>query len=135
MSLFATGTSQTVGPYLHIGLDWLVTSDIAGRGRRRRARAHRRARCIDGDGKPSNDGAGRDLAGQRARQVRAPGGHAGQAAGDGLPRLRPLADRRKRRRSASRTIKPGRVPGPDGKLQAPHLVVDGLHARACSSSS
>ena len=28
MSLYATG-NQTVGPYLHIGLDWLVTRDIA----------------------------------------------------------------------------------------------------------
>ena len=31
MSLFASG-NQTVGPYLHIGLEWLTTRDIAGRG-------------------------------------------------------------------------------------------------------
>jgi len=31
VSLFASG-QQTVGPYLHIGLDWLTTRDIAGRG-------------------------------------------------------------------------------------------------------
>ncbi len=31
MSLYASG-SQTVGPYLHIGLTWLNTSKIAGPG-------------------------------------------------------------------------------------------------------
>ena len=30
MSLYATG-NQTVGPYLHIGLNWLITTDIAPR--------------------------------------------------------------------------------------------------------
>ena len=31
MSLQAT-TSQTVGPYLHIGLTWLITEDLAPSG-------------------------------------------------------------------------------------------------------
>jgi hypothetical protein len=70
MSLQTT-SSQTVGPYLHIGLTWLVTDNLVGpgvsgekvtiEGRIRTATA-RRSPC-----------ARRDLASQRAWKVCAPG--------------------------------------------------------------
>ena len=41
----------------------------------------------------------------------------------GFTRLRPRADRRAAARFRFTTIKPGRVPGADGKPQAPHLNV------------
>ncbi len=53
MSLQAT-TSQTVGPYLHIGLTWLITEDLAPSGVAGE-RISIDGRVIDGDGKPVND--------------------------------------------------------------------------------
>ena len=71
----------------------------------------------------------RDLAGQRAGQVRHP-----EDTQD-----KPLESRASAASAGCltdddgvfrfTTIKPGRVPGPGGKLQAPHLVVIDLHAR------
>ena len=82
MSLYAT-TSQTVGPYLHIGLTWLIREDLVGARCHRRARHHRgtrpRRRRQAGQRR-----AGRDLAGERPRQVRAPGGQAGEASRAGF---------------------------------------------------
>ena len=54
MSLHASG-QQTVGPYLHIGLDWLTTRDIAGRGIKGE-RVTVAGRVIDGDGAGVSDG-------------------------------------------------------------------------------
>ena len=53
MSLQAT-TSQTVGPYLHIGLTWLITESLAPAGVAGE-RISIEGRVIDGDGKPVND--------------------------------------------------------------------------------
>ena len=52
MSLQAT-TSQTVGPYLHIGLTWLITENLAPR-RIAGERVSIDGRVLDGDGKPSH---------------------------------------------------------------------------------
>jgi protocatechuate 3,4-dioxygenase alpha subunit len=120
VSLYATG-NQTVGPYLHIGLNWLVTPDIAPRG----AAGERftlQGRLIDGDGAGVNDGL------IEIWQANAQGKYAhpedqqkksleknwrgfGRVATDARGAFR------------LRSVKPGRVPGPDGSLQAPHLVV------------
>ena len=54
MSLYATG-NQTVGPYLHIGLNWLVTAEIAPRGIAGE-RFTIQGRLVDGDGVGVNDG-------------------------------------------------------------------------------
>ena len=120
MSLFATG-SQTVGPYLHIGLDWLVTRDIAGKGIAGE-RVVVQGRLIDGDGNGINDGL------LEIWQANAAGKYAHPAD----PQKKPLE---KGWRGFGRiptdakggfrftTIKPGRVPAPGGGLQAPHLVV------------
>ena len=120
MSLFASG-NQTVGPYLHIGLEWLTTRDIAGKGIKGE-RVAIAGRLIDGDGAGVNDGL------IEIWQANA----AGKYAHPEDTQKKPLE---KGWRGFGRvptdakggfrftTIKPGRVPGPDGTLQAPHLVV------------
>ena len=120
MSLHASG-SQTVGPYLHIGLNWLTTRDIAGRGVQGE-RVSVAGRVLDGDGTGVSDGLieiwQANAAGKyahpedRQRKPLEPGWR-------GFGRIPTDA------KGAFRfsTIKPGRVPGPDGGLQAPHLVV------------
>jgi protocatechuate 3,4-dioxygenase alpha subunit len=120
MSLFATG-NQTVGPYLHIGLNWLVTRDIAGKGVKGE-RVTLQGRLLDGDGKGVNDGL------VEIWQANAEGKYAHpedtqkkpvEKGWRGFGRIPTDA------KGAFRftTIKPGRVPGPGGVLQAPHLVV------------
>jgi protocatechuate 3,4-dioxygenase alpha subunit len=120
VSLFASG-NQTVGPYLHLGLDWLTTRDIAGKGIKGE-RVAIAGRLIDGDGNGVNDGL------IEIWQANAEGKYAhpedlqkkpvekgwrgfGRVATDAKGGFR------------FTTIKPGRVPGPEGALQAPHLVV------------
>jgi protocatechuate 3,4-dioxygenase alpha subunit len=120
MSLFASG-SQTVGPYLHIGLAWLNTSKIAGPGVKGE-RVTIQGRLLDGDGVGVSDGL------VEIWQANAEGKYA-------HPEDRQKKSLEKGFRGFGRiptdakgafkftTIKPGRVPGPDGKLQAPHLNV------------
>jgi protocatechuate 3,4-dioxygenase alpha subunit len=120
MSLYATG-SQTVGPYLHIGLTWLNTSNIAGKGITGE-RVRVQGRLLDGDGQPVSDGL------IEIWQANAQGKYAHpedtqkkplEKGFRGFGRI-PTDVKGGFRFS---TIKPGRVPGPDGKPQAPHLVV------------
>ncbi|HZS63530.1 MAG TPA: protocatechuate 3,4-dioxygenase subunit alpha [Xanthobacteraceae bacterium] len=119
--------SQTVGPYFSFGLDpkgrydWvqtvgndLVTADATGE------RILIEGRVLDGDGAPVNDAmleiwqadaAGRYAhpADQRRPNAQFKGfGRAGTDADGGF---------------AFSTIKPGCVAGPDGKPQAPHILV------------
>jgi protocatechuate 3,4-dioxygenase alpha subunit len=109
MSLHAT-TSQTVGPYLHIGLTWLITENLAPAGVPGK-RVTIRGRVLDGDGAPVNDAlveiwqadSRGKYGGKRFRGF-------GRSATDDAGGFR------------FHTIKPGRVPGPDGKLQAPHIL-------------
>jgi protocatechuate 3,4-dioxygenase alpha subunit len=120
MSLRAS-TSQTIGPYLRIGLEWMVIEDLASQGiAGHRARVE--GKVFDGDGKPVNDA---------AVEIWQANSH-GKYASPEDPQDKPLdSGFRGYGRSLTdeagafrfRTIKPGRVPGPDGKLQAPHLVV------------
>jgi protocatechuate 3,4-dioxygenase alpha subunit len=101
MSLYASG-HQTVGPYLHIGLEWLTTRNIAGAGVSDglieiwQANSHGKyAHPEDQQKRPLERG----FRGFGRIPTDAKGGY------------------------RFSTIKPGRVPGPDGKPQAPHLVV------------
>jgi protocatechuate 3,4-dioxygenase, alpha subunit len=116
-----TSTSQTIGPYLRIGLEWMVIEDLAPAavaGERVRIEG----RVLDGDGKPVNDAA------VEIWQANSHGRYASPDDSGSAP-LEPafrgygrsLTDDRGAFRF--RTIKPGRVPGPAGKLQAPHLLV------------
>jgi protocatechuate 3,4-dioxygenase alpha subunit len=120
VSLFASG-NQTVGPYLHIGLDWLTTRDIAGKSIKGE-RVAIAGRLIDGNGNGVNDGL------VEIWQANA----AGKYAHPEDPQKKPIE---KGWRGFGRiptdakggfrftTIKPGRVPGPGEGLQAPHLVI------------
>ena len=120
MSLFASG-HQTVGPYLHIGLEWLTTRDIAGKGIKGE-RVAIAGRLIDGDGNGVNDGL------IEIWQANAEGKYAHpedtqkkpiEKGWRGFGRIPTDAKGGFR----FTTIKPGRVPGPGATLQAPHLVV------------
>src|SRR3954471_13348178 len=119
MSLYATA-NQTVGPYLHIGLTWLNTSNIAGKLAGPRVTVQ--GRLLDGDGKPVSDGL------IEVWQANPHGKYA-------HPEDRQKKPLEKGFRGFGRiptdakgafrfqTVKPGRVPGPGGKRQAPHLVI------------
>jgi protocatechuate 3,4-dioxygenase alpha subunit len=120
MSTPATG-NQTVGPYLDIGMTWLNTTAIAGKGVAGE-RVTVRGRLLDGAGKPVSDG---------VIEIWQANSHGKYAHPEDKQR-KPLE---KGFRGFGRiptdarggfrfnTIKPGRVPGPGGRLQAPHLVV------------
>jgi protocatechuate 3,4-dioxygenase alpha subunit len=114
-------TSQTIGPYLRIGLEWMVIEDLAPKGVAG-DRVSIEGRVIDGDGKPVNDAA------VEIWQANSQGKYASPEDSQDKP---VEAGFRGYGRSLTddagvfrfRTIKPGRLPGADGKLQAPHLVV------------
>jgi protocatechuate 3,4-dioxygenase alpha subunit len=120
MSLRAS-TSQTIGPYLRIGLEWMQIEDMAPKGVAGE-RVGIRGRVIDAEGKPVNDAA------VEVWQANSQGRYAHpedkqdkplDAAFRGYGRS--LTDDNGAFRF--NTVKPGRVPGPGGKLQAPHLNV------------
>ncbi len=120
MSLQAT-TSQTVGPFFSIGLTRLRRVELAGPG----ASGERVtiAGCVlDGDGKPVPDAI------LEIWQANCHGRYAHpeddqkkplDPAFQGYGRI--LVD--ESGRFSFSTIKPGAVPGPNGKLQAPHIAV------------
>src|ERR1700682_1722012 len=120
MSLHAT-TSQTVGPFFSIGFDWLirdnlVVPDASGE------RVTIEGRVLDGDGKPVPDAiieiwqanAHGKYAHPEDTQDKPP-----EAGFKGFGRVPTDDDGRFR----FTTIKPGRVPAPQGDLQAPHLNI------------
>ena len=120
MSLFASG-NQTVGPYLHIGLLWLKTPDIAGKGFKGE-RVAIAGRLIDGDGLGVNDGMLEIWQANAEGKYAHPEDTQKKALEKGWRGFgRVFTDPKGGFRFT--TIKPGRVPGPDGGLQAPHLVV------------
>lgn len=121
MSLQAT-TSQTVGPYLHIGLNWLITENLVPEGVPGE-RVSISGRVLDGDGKPVNDALVEIWQANADGKYAHPQDRQAKALTKGF---------RGFGRSATddngvfrfQTIKPGRVPGIDGKLQAPHIAVN-----------
>ncbi|MBC7502766.1 MAG: protocatechuate 3,4-dioxygenase subunit alpha [Herminiimonas sp.] len=120
MSLFMT-PSQTVGPFLHIGFDRLYVDNLVGQGVSGE-RIVIEGQVFDGSGKPVPDGM------VEIWQANAHGKYAHpddartlplEAGFRGFGRV-PTDDNGGFRFA---TIKPGRVPGPDGTLQAPHILV------------
>ena len=116
-----TTSSQTIGPYLHIGMTWLVGENLAAEGVTGE-RVTVEGRMIDGDGTPVND------AMIEIWQANAHGKYAHPEDTRDLPVEkgfsgfgRVYTDEKGRFRFV--TVKPGPVPGPDGKAQAPHLNV------------
>jgi len=114
-------TSQTVGPFFHLGLAWLFVDDLAGpevSGQR----VEIAGKLLDADGVGVPDGlleiwqanshgkyAHPEDAQDKSTEPSFRGYGRVATAEDGAFRFK--------------TVKPGRVPGPDGKLQAAHIVV------------
>jgi protocatechuate 3,4-dioxygenase alpha subunit len=112
-------SSQTIGPYLHIGTDWLITTELAGADVNGE-RISIEGRVYDGNGAPVTDAlvelwqadAAGNYAGAEQAQPAASGFRGfGRAPTDGTGHFR------------FSTIMPGRVPGPGDTLQAPHIAV------------
>jgi protocatechuate 3,4-dioxygenase, alpha subunit len=114
-------TSQTIGPYLRIGLEWMVIEDLAPPAvKGERVQIH--GKIFDADGKPVNDAA------VEIWQANSDGKYASVEDAQAKPVEkafrgygRSLTDEAGAFRF--RTVKPGRVPGPEGELQAPHITV------------
>jgi len=116
-----TSSSQTVGPYLHIGLTWLVTDNLVGPGVSGEP-VTIEGRITDADGRPVDDALveiwqanahGRYDHPDDTRDLPLEPGFKGfgrvpTGAGGGF---------------RFTTIKPGPVPSPAGAMQAPHLNV------------
>jgi protocatechuate 3,4-dioxygenase alpha subunit len=116
-----TTSSQTIGPYLHIGMTWAVDENFAPEGVAGE-RVRISGRVVDGDGNPVNDAMleiwqanahGRYAHPEDTRDLPLDKGFSGWG--------RVVTDDDGRFRFT--TIKPGRVPAADGRLQAPHLNV------------
>lgn len=116
-----TTASQTVGPFLHIGLDWLVDDNFAGPGVGGE-RIVVEGRIVDADGVGVADalveiwqanahGRYTHPEDTQAKPLEAGFTGFGRVATDDDGNFRFM------------TIKPGRVPAPTGGLQAPHLNV------------
>lgn len=120
MSLQATA-SQTVGPYFSIGLTRLKSNNLTGPGVSGE-QVTIAGRVLDGDGKPVPDA---------MLEIWQANGHGKyphpedtqdkplEPGFQGYGRI-PTDENGK---FSFTTIKPGRVPGPDGKPQAPHIAV------------
>lgn len=110
---------QTVGPFFHLGfrtVDRVAGPGVSGE------RVTIQGRVLDGDGKPVPDAL------IEIWQADAQGTYAHPEGGQDTPRepgFRGFGRVATDEDGAFRfgTIKPGRVPGPGGRLQAPHLVV------------
>jgi len=120
VSLYASG-SQTVGPYLHIGLTWLNKDRIAGPGVKGE-RVVIQGRVLDGEGVGVNDAMVEIWQANAAGKYAHPEDRQKKALEKGFRGFGRIPTDAKGCYRFS-TIKPGRVPGPDGKLQAPHLLV------------
>jgi protocatechuate 3,4-dioxygenase alpha subunit len=119
---FPLTPSQTVGPYLHIGLDWLNTTELAGAGVAGE-RILIEGRLLDAEGQVVPDGLieiwqadahGNYAHADPGREPRADAGFLGFG--------RCPTDAEGRFRFS--TIKPGSVPAADGRPQAPHILVN-----------
>ena len=114
-------TSQTVGPYFSIGLTRLRKADLVGSGVSGE-KITISGRVIDGEGKPVPD------AMLEIWQANSHGKYAHPEDTQNKP-IEPGFQGYGRMgvdengRFLFTTVKPGAVPGPDGKMQAPHIAV------------
>ena len=116
-----TTSSQTIGPFGHIGFDWLIVDNLVGAGVTGEKLVVE-GRIVDGDGKGVGDAV------VEIWQANAHGRYAHpedtqdkplEAGFKGFGRVPTDDDGR----FVFTTIKPGRVPAAGGGLQAPHLNV------------
>jgi protocatechuate 3,4-dioxygenase, alpha subunit len=120
MSLQAT-TSQTVGPYFRIGMEWLNCDSLAPDGVAGE-RVTIRGRIFDGDGVSVPDALVEIWQANSCGRYAHPEDMQDKPLD---PEFRGYGRIPTDNGGAFRftTIKPGSLPGPGGKLQAPHLVV------------
>ena len=111
--------SQTVGPFFSFGLVWPDGPDVVPDGAT--GAFWLRGTVFDGVGEPVPDAIIETWQADRDGRFDHPDDPRGQGAGGfrGFGRC-PTADDGT---WAVRTIRPGRVPGPEGRLQAPHIDV------------
>jgi len=119
--------SQTVGPYLHIGLTQKNSAPRVAGPQAKGERVWLRCRVLDGNGAPLNDAMieiwQSDSQG-KYNHPDDPRATTGDSGFRGFGRMGTGEDGS----CEFETIKPGRVPGPGGALQAPHLNI-GVYAR------
>jgi len=117
----AASTSQTVGPFFLIGLERLFHPDLTTENPIGE-RIEICGRVLDGDGMPVEDAVLEIWQANADGKYRHPEDTQDKRTD---PKFRGFGCCPTDEAGAFRfvTIKPGRVPGPDGKLQAPHIVV------------
>jgi len=112
-------SSQTVGPFFHLGVSFLTREHLEARGIGGEL-VTIRGKVLDGDGQPLPDALleiwQADASGEYA---------ANHSGGDSSPRFRGFGRAETDQDGAFcfTTVKPGPVPYLDGSMQAPHIVV------------
>jgi protocatechuate 3,4-dioxygenase, alpha subunit len=120
MTLRAT-TWQTVGPFFTIGLTRMDRTDLAGPGVSG-ARVTIEGRVFDGDGAPIPDAMIEIWQANSHGKYNHPEDEQDKPIELGFSGYGRIPTDENGRFSFT-TIKPGAVPGPDGKMQAPHIAV------------
>ena len=114
--------SQTVGPYLHIGLDWLTITELAPQGVAGE-RVVIQGQVLDADRQPIPDGMVEIWQANSHGKYAHPDDTRALPLDDGFHGFgRVATDEQGHFRFT--TIKPGRVPDAQGRLQSPHLIVN-----------
>jgi protocatechuate 3,4-dioxygenase alpha subunit len=111
--------SQTVGPFLHIGLPWEDGSEVVPEGTP--GSFVLAGRVLDGDGAPLIDALVETWQADPAGRFAHPDDPRGAA--DGAFRGFARCPTDVNGRFWIRTVKPGTLPTPDGAVEAPHLDV------------
>ncbi len=116
----APTASQTVGPFFHLGMTYLERGNLVPEGVAGE-RVAIRGKVLDGEGKAVPDAMVEiwqaDSAGRYPGEISPQNSPAPRFLGFGRIETDENGD------FSFTTIKPGRVPSPDGSLQAPHIVV------------
>jgi len=120
MNLLATA-SQTVGPFFHIGLEKFCVGDLA-KSTAGGEKVSIQGRVLDGDGKPVNDALIEIWQANAQGKYAHPDDVQDKPLNTGFKGFGRVASG-DNGEFGFVTIKPGRVLGPGGTLQAPHLVV------------
>ncbi|HVB32975.1 MAG TPA: protocatechuate 3,4-dioxygenase subunit alpha [Patescibacteria group bacterium] len=120
MSLRTT-PSQTVGPFFSIGADWMNSDQLAGPGVSGEP-VTIQGRVFDGDGQPVPDALLEIWQANAHGKYAHPEDTQDKPVEEGFRGFGRIPIDAEGEFHFS-TIKPGRVPGPDDALQAPHIVV------------
>lgn len=119
MSLWAS-TSQTIGPFFSIGLTRIKQDNLVGEGVYGE-RVTIEGRMLDGDGKPVPDGLVETWQANAHGKYAHPEDDQDKSLEAGFKGyVRVMTDDQGKFQFT--TIKPGSVPAPDGKTQAPHIA-------------